>query len=320
YLSETPKDFDALHDFRLLWGEEEESFSPELRYEIRLANYRRDNILNLYELSNEKIPILEMQANRNTDENELSKQIRELLKIKLEDQFNLKNENQAFNFWRNAISNRGVLVFQASKISIQEMRGFSIFHSTIPVIVVNNKDSFRGRLFSMLHEFVHILLKKGGLCNLREQKKASSINQSLEVFCNLVAGAVLVPESSLLEEEKVERHGPTAEWEDNVILSLANRYMVSREVILRRLLIIGKTSQTFYEMKRQQLLNQYKDLKPRKEGHPQHYIVELSKTGHHYAKKVLTSYYQNMISASELSDYLGMKLKHLPKIEAELFF
>ena len=48
--------------------------------------------------------------------------------------------------------------FQAEGIDVDEMRGFALSDHPLPVIVVNKKDSVRGRIFSMLHELAHILL------------------------------------------------------------------------------------------------------------------------------------------------------------------
>jgi hypothetical protein len=41
--------------------------------------------------------------------------------------------------------------------------------------------------------------------------------------------------------------------------------------------------------------------------------------GRLYAKGVLGSFYEGRISASDLSRYLGLKLKHLAEFEAAVF-
>jgi hypothetical protein len=45
----------------------------------------------------------------------------------------------------------------------------------------------------------------------------------------------------------------------------------------------------------------------------------LNRMGRLYAKGVLESFYEGRISASGLSRFLGLKLKHLPEFEAALF-
>ena len=45
----------------------------------------------------------------------------------------------------------------------------------------------------------------------------------------------------------------------------------------------------------------------------------ISRVGHAFAKLVLSNYYQDYITASDVSDFLEVRLKHLPKIEAAVF-
>ena len=72
------------------------------------------------------------------------------------------------------------------------MRGFCIAQKPLPVIVVNPKDSPYGRIFTIMHELVHIGLGKSVIQNteLREDRPPDN---PIEVFCNEVAAEVLVP-------------------------------------------------------------------------------------------------------------------------------
>ncbi|HIE32376.1 MAG TPA: hypothetical protein EYP67_08410 [Methanosarcinales archaeon] len=47
-------------------------------------------------------------------------------------------------------------------------------------------------------------------------------------------------------------------------------------------------------------------------------IMAISRAGRAFVKLVLDSYYQEKITSSDLSDYLGVKLTHLPKIEDKM--
>ena len=73
-----------------------------------------------------------------------------------------RDDRKAYNGWRRAIEGTGVLVFQAVGVGVREMRGFSIAEETLPVIAVNRKDRVHGRIFSLLHEFIHLLLTNRG--------------------------------------------------------------------------------------------------------------------------------------------------------------
>lgn len=314
YLPEPPEIFKPLRDFRRLPEEEKKKLSPELRFEIRKARYRRETAIDLYKLNEEPIPESEIIIKLTDKPEEVASRIRKLLGITYSEQFSWLYPNQALNNWRAALGNIGVLVFQASKIRLKEMRGFSISDKPLPVIVINVSDSYTARIFSMMHEFVHILLKKGGLCDLKE-KQLSYDERRIEIFCNHVAGAVLVSEAQLREEKIVINKGQKKEWDDAEIKSLANKFSVSHEVILRRLLITGYTTNDFYQEKRkyyQQIIGK----KPEKKGGfapPD--ILAVSSAGKHFIRLVLSSYYNNKITSSDVSDYLGVRLKHLSNIE-----
>jgi transcriptional regulator with XRE-family HTH domain len=69
----------------------------------------------------------------------------------------------------------------------------------VPVIVVNALDWPRGQVFTLLHEFAHLMLREGGLSNLLEPD--TGITRRVEMFCNAVAGAIIMPAASFLGNE-----------------------------------------------------------------------------------------------------------------------
>ena len=61
--------------------------------------------------------------------------------------------------------------------------------------VINSKDSLAARRFTLMHEYGHILLKKGGLCVPQTPSKSTaSTIQGVEAWCNRFAAFVLMPE------------------------------------------------------------------------------------------------------------------------------
>src|SRR5690606_35061643 len=72
-----------------------------------------------------------------------------------------------------------------------------------------------------------------------------------EAFCNQAAGEALVPTDNLLNQSSVRTHRGT-EWTDAELQTLSRTYHVSREVVLRRLLTVGRTTRAFYQRKRKQ--------------------------------------------------------------------
>jgi Zn-dependent peptidase ImmA (M78 family)/transcriptional regulator with XRE-family HTH domain len=250
YLQEKPIDFQPLHDFRRIDGLLSLKNTAQLNFEIRRAVFRRQAALALLEDLNEKPPALHPKINIPDDPETVGFKIRGLLGLSLEEQLQWSTDYEAFNWWRAAIEHDGVLVFQCSGIKTEEMRGFSITLFPLPVIGLNIKDTPRGRIFSLLHEFTHIMIGESGICDIQEESQRRPAEQEFEVFCNHVAGAALVPKEYLLSERIVATKSDIEAWTDNELAVLSRKFNVSREVILRRLLINRRTTEGFYRFKR----------------------------------------------------------------------
>ena len=315
FLATPPKDFQPMHDFRRLPDTVTEQSSPALRFEVRRAYYRRDVALELYQEIGETPPTLGISASIHDNPEELAVRLRQNLGISYEGQIQWKGEYDALNHWRAALEKVGVLIFQASGISLEEMRGFSISDLPLPVICINSKDSPHARIFTILHEFTHIVLQRGGLCDLEEQDGGRSEDQRVEVFCNRVAGAIMVPQEQLLREQLVLANTGRVDLSDQDLRQLVSRYNASREVILRRLLLLGRTTNAFYQRKRDEFQKQRAERGKAKKGFATIEQRTLASTGMLFANLVLSSYYQERITSNALSDLLEVKLGHMAKIE-----
>ena len=319
YLAEPPKDIEPLSDFRHLPGTIGSGESPQLRLEIRRAHNRREIALELYEELEGEPPRFSHEADISEDPEDLAIRLRELLGVTYEDQIKVHDRYVALSFWRSGLEKLGVLVFQAAKVDLSEMRGFSISETPLRVIVVNNADKPWPRIFTMLHEFVHVTLHEGGLCDLEDEANRPPEKNRVEVFCNRVAGAILVPKKELLEEEIVIRHGRRAEWSVHDIWELARQYGVSQEVLLRRLVICDRTTLEFYRKMREQFSQKFDEPTSKKStGGPSPDRMVISTAGRLFISLALNSYYQENITASDLCDFLNVKLKHLGKIERKV--
>jgi Zn-dependent peptidase ImmA (M78 family) len=327
FLSRPPESFQALHDFRRLPEGAAVTESPELAYEIRRARSRREIALELYDEAMEEPPRpFDVSATLAEDPELVGARLREYLDVKRHEPASWKTVYDAFNRWRGAIEDAGVLVFQAGEVEVSEMRAFSIAETPLPAIVVNIKDAVLARVFSMLHEASHLMLRDGGLCDLHED--AASGASDVEVFCNRVAGATLVPRDWLLEEDLV-RQQTGSKWSDDDLELLGQRYRVSREVMLRRLLILGRTTLDFYRRRRKELREEFEaqqaDALQRKlRGTDRGGFVTpdrkvVSAAGALFVRLVLSSYHQEKITANDLSRYLEVRLKHVPNIEQAVF-
>ena len=322
YLAKPPKDFKPLkHDFRRMPGAVAKAKSPELIYEIRRAHARREVALDMYASAGLMPPVFEIQAELSEDAELVGERIRKTIAPDLPSNWSSTSPHHPFNYWRERLEGAGVLVFQAERVDPKEMAGFSISEQPSPVIVANVKDTPRRRTFTMLHEVAHLMLREAGICDLEERRNSKRPEENrIEIFCNRVAGAVLVPRRRLIAESLVAKKTKGHQWSAADLRVLANRYGVSREVILRRLTIFDLASQAYYENMCARFEQEYRRQAEGSEGgFAPPYRVALSTAGALYTRLVLANYYRDAITASDVSDFLGVRLKHLPKIEAELF-
>jgi len=320
YLPEPPKGFNpmSLKDYRRLPEATGQRESPELIAEIRQAWFRREVALELSEDWEDAPPQFEALAYLTESAERVGARVRDLLGVSLEEQANWRNEREALRNWQFALEEAGVLVFQAWGVDIREMRGFSLTERPFPVVVVNVKDSPRGRIFSLMHELAHILLHEDGLCDLGYREPRSSNLKRIERFCNNVAAAALVPRGDLLAQPIVEdKPSYTAKWSWDELQKLSSYYKVSDQAMLRRLLTLGKTDEGFYWQTLKGIQNRVRKKKPGSSstGGPQQSEKAVSKAGHLFTELVLDSYNDERITSSDLSDYLGVRLKHVPSIE-----
>lgn len=317
YLSEPPKEFQALRDHRRLPGDPPRRESPELRLAVREAHYLRDVALELYRQLEEDVPQLRLTARAGEDPERVGRRIRQRLGIEREQQTAWRGPYEALNAWRSKFEQAGVLVYQTTGVEVSEVRGFSIAELPLPLVAMNGKDAPRGRIFSLLHELAHVALRMGGLCDFHVGSSDEATDP--EVFCNHVAGAALVPEDWLLEDPVVVGHPSSPEWTEDELVTLSRRFSVSREVVLRRLLTLGRTTVDVYRRRRADYLEQYRERMRGQSGGPRWDQRALARVGGLFTRLALESYYRERITASDLSEYLGVKLEHMAAIEQKVY-
>ena len=312
-----------MRDFRRMPGEIANVYSPELRHEIRLANERRQLALELFAELEEESTRFSLSATLSDAPEKVGTTIRDALDIDYAKQTQSRNRQSSFPFWRRRMEALGVLVFQAERVKLSEMLGFSIVDPVLPVITVNRKNK-RGRVFTLLHEFTHLMLRRSGICDLDEDDLRLPDEQRVEVFCNAVAASALVPAQNLLNEPQVFGKGRSS-WRNDELEALAERYGVSALVVLRRLLTVGRITEAFYREKQADYRAIYKrldqeELDSRGEAEILRNMPRetLGKLGSPFVRLVLNNYYRETITLNDVSDYVGVKVRHVPKIEEQL--
>jgi Zn-dependent peptidase ImmA (M78 family)/DNA-binding XRE family transcriptional regulator len=274
---------------------------------IELMNQARVMQLNLQELdSNSRIRITELELD--IHEQNFYEKLRDVLGVDIELQKKAKNMSDAFEMWRSAFYECGVYVFKEA-FKDNSFSGFCLYDIKYPVIYINNSMSYSRQIFTLFHELCHILIKTSGIDKADDDyiSRLELDNRKLEMICNMFAGKFLVPTNDLLKLID------NVEINEKNIEKLSKKYSVSRDVILRKLLDIGKISKEAYEKKH----SDYQDemyRKPINNGGGNYYNTKKAYLGENYINDVCSNYYSGKIDLYETANYLNVRVEAIPQL------
>lgn len=312
FLPAPPEGFDAQREFRRLAGLTPQNESPHLRQAMRMALFRREAARDIYERLGEEIPGVAAGAHPNEDPESVGARIRETLGVSWETQIASRDPQTAWRIWRSAVERAGVLVFQTGDIDVDEMRGTSIPEGPLPVILVNSADSPHGKIFTLVHEFAHVLLFNGGHRTSTMEGRQLPEDQILERASNRFAAAALMPRERFLAE--LARYPGTTEGDEDALRRFSQRIKVSPEAILRRLLTFRRIPISLYRQKRRGWMQRSWYQFPGIGGPIPIETRVLSSAGRSFVSLVVEGYQRNAVSSSAVADYLGIQLKFLSRI------
>lgn len=125
-------------------------------------------------------------------------------------------------------------------LSVRQFRGFAISDPLAPLVFINGKDALAAQVFTFAHELAHVWLGSSGVSNVQIGRKDYGTSRRTEILCNAIAAEVLVP------RDEFEKSWSNARSENANYDDLARRFKVSRIVIARRALDLGKISDGSY--------------------------------------------------------------------------
>lgn len=320
FLPEPPLDFDTLRDFRRLDGGDAGAWSPALHDDFRRAHEQRDAVIELAELDDVKPPTDWRIDPLPATDDDLAKAGRaRLLDVgPLALPASGDRPYDHLNTWVAALEAAGVLVMATSggRVPVAEMRAFSLYFDEVPVIVVNGADSPRGRLFSLLHEYGHLLLHTEGLCDTTTDRRAVSPNRQLEARCNALAAAMLLPRDLVLASPFVRSHrADGSPWTYEDLRRAAAPFGVSAEAFLRRLLTLGLVTETFYAEKREEFLRAYEaDAARDRASGGNWYRNAVRDKGKGFVRLVTDAHKRRVIDTYTAATFLDVKASQLDRL------
>ncbi len=307
-------------DNRLLRVNQGRDWSPELWLAMWRVQLQHDVAIELAELEENVPSSLEINISLDESVEEAAQRARSWLEAKANRSVNALGKRD-FSQWVTLIEQRGILVVQVSHVQLEEMRGCSISEQPFPIIIVNSLDSSTGRLFTLMHELAHILLRVGGLCDLEDKGLTiQGDRERLERYCNEVAAAILLPRDKLFHNHRVASGSITTRWSDDDIRDLARQFGVSREALLLRLVSLNRASWALYYSLKPRYQRAYEEDRPRSSN--THFFGgnqrKIRDYGRRYTTGVLNAYSREDITALDAADFLDTTISNLSKLEDRL--
>lgn len=241
--------------------------------------------------------------------------VREALGVSLDDQREWQDPDQALKEWRRRIEARGIFVFKHT-FKQREISGFCLVKDEFPLIMVNNSTTKTRQIFSLLHELAHVLSNRNGISTFDDSRIEALPNsdRTIERFCNAVAAEILVPEKDFRLQAQQWAVDPV-DATDEQYSALAERYHVSREVILRRFLDDALVSRSFYQTKSATWNSQKAE---KSGGGGNYYATQGAYLSEAFLREVFSRYSRRQLSKFEAAELIGVAPKNLSKLQDQV--
>jgi len=191
---------------------------------------------------------------------------------------------------------------------------------------LNNSDSVSGRIFSIFHEYCHLTTDNAGICDMQHRRRARDEIDHTEIFCNSFAGSLLVPKTQFMKSIKSKDAFDNFYELKSFYETQSYKFKVSREVILRKLLIFDLIDEDTYkqhvEILHDEAIKQKERQREKLKEEEFHGFAQfkmcIRDNGVRFVSLVLNAYREDKISYTDISDYLKVRTKHIPKIEKRI--
>lgn len=281
----------------------------------------RDFLLESSKENDISLPIFNLSIALRDDPTLWAKSIRELFDIQLDVQYKCTSSRKFYLYLREKIEAAGIFVHCFTDVPMEMARALAIYDKDMPIIGLNDEDRPPAKSFSMIHELVHIFKRESSLCN-----DMRSIRDE-EVFCNAVAGELLVPKVAL--ESTIKIKNMSKPYSKHDIEYLADKFSVSKEVIIRRLLDTGYIDDTIYEtyadeFRRDVELQKEERKIAKQEGRslpgPKKVVSReaIDRTSPTVCKVLCHGYGNEIYSKQDIARHLGISQKHVNKFLMEV--
>lgn len=289
----------AIPAFRQLTDSNADVFSD---HKVRSLTARVDRfrkmIIELLEDMGEIVPVFNPpKVSKNAAPDHASKQVRDWL--------NLSHDSLAFAGLKEMLEGKGIFVFMTSKykgwshIDKLLFRGMTIYHSRLPIIIINDSDAKKAQSFTLFHELGHLLRKESTIDDWDDY------HNTVEPWCDELAGNVLMPVEQILSAvDNIE--------DLDAVKDIAKRFQVSPYACLVRLRQMQIIDQNTYEDFEAKLKEEYRKLQKKlkeSDGGPSRNRPReiLNQYGRIYTTAIFQAYHNQEIGFHKLCRLFDLK-------------
>ena len=270
-----------------------------------------------------KVPTFNQYVLPTKNIHELATHIRNYLNVDFETQKSWlikDNGNKSYdhsnflNQWKEICFDLGILVFELENVPESEVSGCSLYYDVCPIILLNGKNTPNRRIFTLMHELVHLTQGTSAICDVDKHNRKES-------FCNKVASEVLIPHDTIDKKKLFYKNG-------NLNLSKAsNMYGVSKQTMVYKLNSLNIISDDLKEEYISQLeeKNMFDKIKKEERNNDKDYYpmpVERKKKkfdGEPYTRLVLQAFENNIITAPKAVRYLDTPIDKFERISTDIW-
>jgi len=236
----------------------------------------------------------------------LASKIRNKFNLTLDLQKSFKTSYNFFNYLRDILENWNILVFRFS-MPIDDARGFVLADENPAVLVVNSKDTIEARIFTLMHEYAHLLL---GESVIDTPSIFDSDSFKIEHWCNTFASNFLLPRNNAQEIFTANQASLT---ESKNLNRLSRKIKLSKAMLLYNMYKYEFISQ----VELNSVLSRYTPVLIPETQEGVHIPVDrkkLAELGEKFISLVANNYEQQHITINDALSYLSIKAKHFDKI------
>jgi len=330
FMAEPPKDHKLPKDFRKLPTTsqgESLTYSKETLLAFRKASHLQEVATELLNNINKPLGFEVPKYTLLDNPEDIAEIEREKSGVSIDLQINLENATNAYGVWRECLATYGIFVFEFN-MPLEDARGFCLIETDQKIVVVSKKDALRGRIFSLLHEYAHVLLRESVICNI-DSDSSSNINiVKIENWCNQFAGAFLLPKAEIIKE-----YSDFTARNENILKflqKLSDKYKISRESVLVRLRFLNLVDFSYYSRIKSIIESEIRErkIKEREErdalkakGIEPSFMPQKPKDktiwndrGANFVSLVLQNSNKGYITERDVMDILELRVDHLMKL------